>query len=106
LSTTPAYATVPDLGAMCLRVPASVVFRAFPAETVALNLATGQYQGLNPVAGRMLELLARTGSMRSTAQQIATEACRPVGEVEGELRELCVELLQRDLLEVADARGR
>lgn len=104
MSTTHAQISSPDFGSATLRVPASVVIRAFPAETVALNLATGTYHGLDPGAGRMLELLARVGCLSTTAQRIAAEARKPAGEVERELREICLALMERGLLEVADAR--
>ena len=44
--------------------PSHVVYRTFVTETVALNIETGQYHGLNATAGRMLEVLERGGRCR------------------------------------------
>src|SRR4051794_41962271 len=41
-------------------VPEHVVFRTFEAETLLLNLESGQYHGLNATGGRMLGLLKET----------------------------------------------
>jgi hypothetical protein len=42
-------------------VPDGVVSRAFDAELLLLNLATGTYHGLDATGARMLELLRETG---------------------------------------------
>jgi hypothetical protein len=82
-----------------LRVPQSVVFRSFPAETVVLNLETGKYHGLNPTAGRMLEALSQSDSLAAAAPLLAAEYERDVGEVEADLCGLCRALLERGLIE-------
>ncbi len=83
-----------------VKVPQSVVFRSFPSETVVLNLETGKYHGLNPTAGRMLEALAETGSVRGAGELMASEYERPREEVEADLRDLCRALLERGLIEI------
>jgi len=82
-------------------VPSHVVFRTFAAETVALNLDTGIYHGLNVTAGRMLDVLQKTGSFNETVDQLVAEYNRTVVEISQDLRTLCGELLQRGLIELA-----
>ena len=48
-----------------------VVFRAFAAETIMLNLQTGTYHGLNPTAGRMLETLQQHAVITDAAAIVA-----------------------------------
>jgi hypothetical protein len=84
-----------------VRVPEHVVFRTFPSETVLLNLSTGNYHGLNATASRMLELLQETGSARTTAAKVADEYGQPVAQVMDDVAQLCADLLDRGLLELA-----
>ena len=56
-----------------LRMPDHVVHRTFVRETVILNLRTGKYHGLNPMAGRMLDVLSGGVTVRDAAAQISTE---------------------------------
>jgi coenzyme PQQ synthesis protein D (PqqD) len=82
-------------------VPEHVVHRAFPAETVLLNLNTGKYHGLNPTAGRMFEVLNEVPSVRDCAARLAEEFEVPLEMVERDLTEFCSGLLERGLLEIA-----
>jgi hypothetical protein len=84
-------------------VPRHVVHRSFPTETVVLNLQTGKYHGLNPTAGEMLEELARTGSIDAASAAVARTHRLPAEEVEADVRRLCSALLERNLIELADA---
>jgi hypothetical protein len=86
-------------------VPQHVVHRAFPTETVLLNLETGKYHGLNPTAGRMYEVLEETGSLDETASRIAAEFELSVDSVRADLRDLCTGLMERGLLKVAEANA-
>ena len=79
-------------------IPDHVVFRAFAHETVVLNLETGKYHGLDPVGGRLLELLARAETLRDAAAQIAAEYGKPADEVEADVLEFCRELRERGLV--------
>ena len=81
-------------------VPEHVVHRAFEAETVLLNLRTGQYHGLNTTAGRMLELLEETHDARATAEQMASEFDVELEMVTRDLEGLCNALLERGLIEI------
>jgi hypothetical protein len=89
-----------DLAGARLVLPEHVVFRTFDAETVVLNLESGQYHGLNATAGRMLELLGENGSIDATAAAAAAEFGQPVDRIASDLTGLCAELVERGLLEV------
>jgi hypothetical protein len=82
------------------RIPAHVVFRSFPRETVVLNLDTGKYHGLNPTAGRMLELLEKSESVEAAAVRIADEYSQELELIRRDLYDLCVQLRDRGLLEI------
>lgn len=94
-----------DLRGARLVVPEHVVFRTFDAETVVLNLDSGQYHGLNPTAGRMLALLGDNGSFAETVEAVAAEFGQPVERVDADLADLCTLLLSRGLLEVEPTGG-
>ena len=83
------------------RLPKHVVYRAFVYETVVLNLDSGKYHGLNPVGGRMLELLDKIGSVREVATRLASEFNRPREEIDGDLSEFCGDLAERGLIELS-----
>jgi len=82
------------------RIPDHVVFRAFAAEMVLLNLNTGKYHGLSPSGGRMYEALARVDTLGAAAEEVAQEYGMPLPEIQRDLRELCEKLVERDLLHV------
>jgi hypothetical protein len=85
--------------AVRVQVPAHVAWRAFPAETVLLNLQTGQYHGLNPTGGRMFEVIGECGDSEIAAARLAAEFDQPLRTISEDLRELCEGLLSRGLLE-------
>jgi Coenzyme PQQ synthesis protein D (PqqD) len=95
----------PDLREARARVPAHVVHRSLAHETVVLNLKTGRYHGLNPTAGRMLSELERGDPLHEVAARLATVYDVPVEELESDLHELCLDLVERDLIELLDANG-
>ena len=84
-------------------IPPHVVFRAFVEETVVLNLESGRYHGLNPTAGRMLELLGELGELDAVATRVADETGAPPSRVADDLREFCSSLAERGLIEVEPA---
>jgi hypothetical protein len=86
-------------------IPDHVVHRAFPTETVVLNLQTGRYHGLNPVAGRMLEELEQQETVEAAAAAIADEYGQPQDDVERDLCQLCIDLSRRGLV-VIDVAAR
>jgi hypothetical protein len=87
------------------RVPAHVVFRSFPRETVVLNLDTGKYHGLNPTAGRMLELLENADTIDAAAARLAEEYGQDLETIRHDLHDLCIELCERGLLEIVGNDG-
>jgi hypothetical protein len=99
-ATEPKPLTGPP-AATFVRVPDHVVYRPVPHETVVLNLQTGKYHGLNPTAGRMLELLEKGLSLAATAETAAAEYGRPVEDVERDLQAFCADLSARGLIEVS-----
>jgi coenzyme PQQ synthesis protein D (PqqD) len=89
-----------ELLASRLRVPAHVVYRAFPGDTVILNLETGTYHGLNETGGRMLDVLERSDSVGAALAELIECYDVAPAELERDLRELCADLLERDLVEL------
>lgn len=83
-----------------VRFPDHVVYRSFPAETVALNLDTGKYHGLNPVAGRMVEVLQGAETVAEAAAQVAAEYGEPRERIERDICRLCSTLAERGLIEL------
>jgi hypothetical protein len=81
-------------------VPEHVVHRTFEAETVLLNLETGNYHGLNPTAGRMFDLLDKMGSAEEVVRVLAEELDQPRDVIAGDLAHLCDDLTERGLLVV------
>jgi hypothetical protein len=88
-----------------VRIPQHVVRRDFPAQTVVLNLHTGRYHGLNPTAGTMLAALEETSNLGAAAKLVAERFGQPRGEVLRDLYELCGNLLDRGLIELAEMSG-
>src|SRR3972149_4711681 len=87
-------------------VPEHVVYRPFAKETGVLNLRTGKYHGLNPTAGAMLVELERGGTFAEAAPPLAELYKRPAEEIERDAYELCLDLLERGLIELAHPDGR
>ena len=79
-------------------LPEHMVFRSFVAETVILNLHTGQYHGTNSVGGMMLEALDESPSVRAAAQVLAARFDKPADELERDLVQYCLELEERGLI--------
>ena len=85
-----------------VNVPEHVVNRSFEAETLLLNLETGQYHGLNETGGRMLELLEATdGRVRAAIERLAEEYDVPFDEIAPDLTSFCSDLETRGLIVVA-----
>jgi hypothetical protein len=83
-------------------VPDQVVVRRFADDTVALNLATGQYHGLNHVATVMLEELRNGVAAEDVARDVAERSGTPVDVVRADLLDLLDDLASRDLIEIHD----
>ena len=89
--------------AAIVRVPEHVVHRDFEGETVALNLQTGTYHGLNPTAARMLEVLGEGGTVADEVPTLCSEFGQPRDVIERDVIELCRALAERDLIELGHA---
>jgi Coenzyme PQQ synthesis protein D (PqqD) len=87
-----------------VKVPEHVVYRSFEAEILLLNLETGQYHGLNPTGGRMMELLKETdGSLREATERLAGEVEMTPEEIADDLASFCADLVERGLMEVHES---
>ncbi len=86
-----------------VRMPQHVVHRSFVAETVVLNLNTGQYHGLNPTAGKMLEAIDAAPSAGAAVPELAQEYGVEEEQIQNDLIALCQGLLERGLIEIVDA---
>lgn len=66
-----------------------------------LNLQSGQYHGLNPVAAAMLEAVSAGTAPATAASALAERFEQPVERVEADLLELLGSLAERGLVDVA-----
>lgn len=82
-------------------IPQHVAFRDFGGETVVLNIKTGAYHRLNPVAGRMLDLLRATGDPQAVVATVTEEYAADPERVRGDVASLCNELLELGLIDRA-----
>jgi len=82
------------------RIPNNVVYRDFVNETVALNLNTGTYHGLNPTAGRMLQAIERAATLGEAVDHLVSEYGWDRATVEADLLELCRTLADSGLLDI------
>ena len=85
---------------LTVRVPAHVVYRKFAEETVALNLQTGRYHGLNPTAASMVEALCEAPNVAAAAERLAPEWEVAPDVLLADLLELCEGLERRGLIEM------
>lgn len=81
-------------------VPEHVVRRDFAEETIALNLRTGQYHGLNPTAAEMLDALAAGAAPQQVARTIAERTGAAPERVSNDVLELLRALAERELVEI------
>lgn len=95
----------PDLLDARVSIPNHVVHRAFPAETVILNLETGKYHGLNPVAGRIFEEFERQETVGAVAGVVADEYEQAREDVERDVCALCRDLVGRGLISLDAGAG-
>jgi hypothetical protein len=91
--------TSPDPERMAVRVPEHVVYRDFAEQTVALNLQTGRYHGLNETAATMLDALRDAPTIAAASERLAREWNVSPEALLADLLELCEGLESRGLLE-------
>jgi hypothetical protein len=84
-------------------VPGHVVYRSFAAETVLLNLETGQYHGVNAVGGQMIHTLERCDTVRDALDDLRRQFDVPPPQLEQDLCEFCRDLSARGLIEISRA---
>jgi hypothetical protein len=99
MSDSDAHEASGDLLDTPVRVPEHVIFRSFARETVALNLQTGKFHGLNPSAGRMVEMVSRASVPRDAVAPLAEEYRVPNARLAADLSSLLRLLIDRGLLE-------
>ena len=87
------------------QIPEHVAERSFGGESVALNLHSGQYHGLNGVAARMFEALREATAVGDVVEPLAAEFEQPREVIERDLLRLVRTLSERGLVEL-DARAR
>jgi hypothetical protein len=91
--------TSPDPERLAVRIPEHVVYRDFAEQTVALNLQTGGYHGLNPTAATMLEALRAAPTVAAAAERLAPQWDVSPETLLADLLALCEGLESRGLLE-------
>lgn len=94
-----------DLLGARVSMPQHVVCRSFVAETVVLNLQTGQYHGLNPTAGRMLDALQAAPTVGAAVPVLVEQYGVEREQIERDLLALVGGLLERGLIETVDDAG-
>jgi hypothetical protein len=87
------------------RIPEHVVERSFGDESVALNLQSAQYHGLNGVAARMLESLRGVPTVGDAVEPLAEEFGQPREVIERDLVGLVRDLSERGLVELDAGDG-
>jgi hypothetical protein len=92
-----------DLERLAARVPDHVVYREIADQTVALNLRTGRYHGLNDTAGAMLAVVCAAPSIAVAAERLAPQWDVAEDVLLADLDELCAGLESRGLLETREA---
>jgi Coenzyme PQQ synthesis protein D (PqqD) len=81
-----------------VEVPSHVVHRDFGGETVVLNLDSGQYHGLNEVAGVMLQTLIESPTVEAAVERLAVHFNQPRERIQKDVLELCERLAERQLI--------
>jgi hypothetical protein len=84
---------------LMVRVPAHVVYRDFADQTVALNLQTGRYHGLNETSRQMLDVLREAPTVADAAQRLAPRWEVDFDVLLADLVNLCDGLARRGLIE-------
>lgn len=100
--TTMSQLSDQELLSVRARLPQHVVHRSFVSETVVLNLRTGKYHGLNPTAGRMLDVLEASPTVGAAVPKLADEYSLEQERIQSDLLILTRGLLERGLIETAD----
>ena len=87
------------------QVPEHVAERSFGGESVALNLRSGQYHGLNGVAARMFAALREANAVGDVVDPLAAEFEQPREVIERDLLDFVRALADRGLVELDGGAG-
>jgi hypothetical protein len=87
-------------------IPEHVVDRSFGNESVALNLKSAHYHGLNGVAARMFEELRTSETVGAAVDPLAAHFEQPREVIERDLVALVRDLSERGLVELDAGDGR
>lgn len=83
-----------------ISIPDDVVFRDFSGEMVLLNLATGNYFGLDAVGSRMWSLLKAHREIEPLIHELSQEYDVPEARLRSDLDTFVRQLVERGLLKV------
>jgi Coenzyme PQQ synthesis protein D (PqqD) len=83
-----------------VRVPAHVATRAFPRETVLLNVRTGQYHSVDEVGTRFLEVLRDAPDVQTACLDLAKEYGQPFDRIQTDLSAFALAMQQHGLIEL------
>jgi hypothetical protein len=83
-------------------VPEHVVFREMSDETIVLNVSTGKYHSLDPVATRFFEVLRQSANISAARDELADQYQQPRERIETDLAEFCETLARLGLIEVGE----
>jgi hypothetical protein len=85
-----------------VRVPDHVTHTRFPSETIALNLDSERYHGLDDTAAEMFDALVRLERIGPAALEISHRYGVPLETVEQDMEEFCDALVSRGLIAFHD----
>ncbi len=91
------------LTSMKVKIPEGVVFQPLAEETVVLNMDSGMFFGLTPVASRTWELLAAGHSLQEVHKTLLDEYDVDPAVLEKDLEDLLQKLTEKGLVQFADA---
>lgn len=83
-----------------LRISKEVIFQELEGEAVLLNMQSGIFFGLNPVAKRMWELLSELGQAEKVLQQLLQEYDASEEKLRQDLVDFIEKLKSKGLVEV------
>ena len=75
-----------------------VVAREVGGETMLLDLASGTYFGLDPIGGRLWQVLEQGGTLAGACDQIAGDYDVPRDVLEADILALVSQLVERRLI--------
>jgi hypothetical protein len=81
-----------------VRLSADVIFRDLEGEAILLDLASGRYYGLNPVATRVWMLLDGGTTVAAVVAAVTAEFDAAAEEIARDVDELLAELTARGLV--------